>query len=213
MDLVGSFVGADGLKIVCVAHRGVIKGNSVWIRSAFDTPAAAFERAQELVEEWSPSNHPDALSVIGEFVVPPPDGEATRDFQTLHFDFGLPVHPQRNQDVARYTALLIPRSVCGVTAVTRLVSLRGLLGQRGWPERATLLGNLISYGESHGAWDEADGYSEGSLARLVEAAAGSPRLPSVKSTPGFLRRVMAARIWSGFGVAAVTTICMRSNQR
>jgi hypothetical protein len=66
------------------------------------------------------------------------------------------------------------------------VSLRALLGQRGWPERATLLGNLISYGESHGAWDDADGYSEGSLARLVEAAAGTRRLPSVKSTPGFL---------------------------
>jgi hypothetical protein len=162
------------------------EGNFVWIRSAFETPAAAFERAQELVEEWSPSNHPDALTVIGEFVLPPPDGEATRDFQTLHFDFGLPVHPQRNQDVARYTALFIPRSVCGVTAVTRLVSLRTLLRQRKWPDRATLLGNLISYGESHGAWDEADGYSEGSLARLVEAAAGSPRLPSVKSTPGFL---------------------------
>ena len=40
--------------------------------------------------------------------------------------------------------------------------------------------------ESHGAWDDADGYSEGSLGRVVEAAAGAPRLPSVKSTPGFL---------------------------
>ncbi len=34
--------------------------------------------------------------------------------------------------------------------------------------------------------DDADGYSEGSLARVAEAAAGAPRLPSVKSTPGFL---------------------------
>jgi hypothetical protein len=158
----------------------------VWIRSAFATPTAAFDRAQELVEECSASNHHNAPSVIGEFVLPSPDGEATRDFQTLHFDFGLPVHPQRDQDVARYTALFIPPSVCGVTAVTRLVSLRALLGQREWPERTTLLGNLVAYGESHGAWDDADGYSEGSLARLVEAAADSRRLPSVKSTPGFL---------------------------
>ena len=35
--------------------------------------------------------------------------------------------------------------------------------ERGWPERATLLGNLISYGESRGAWDDADGYPEGGL--------------------------------------------------
>jgi hypothetical protein len=171
---------------VTTASCALEQGGFVWIRSAFGTPAAAFESAQELIEECSESNHHEALGVIGEFVLPPPDGEATRDFQTLHFDFGLPVHPVRRQDVARYTALFVPPSVCGVTAVTRLVSLSALLGQRGWPERATLLGNLISYGESHGAWDDADGYSEGSLARLVEAAAGTPRLPSVKSTPGFL---------------------------
>jgi hypothetical protein len=70
--------------------------------------------------------------------------------------------------------------------VTRLVPLEALLGQRRWPDRATLLDNLIAYGESHGAWDDADGYCEGSLGRVVEAAAGAPRLPSVKSTPGFL---------------------------
>ncbi|MGN6167375.1 MAG: hypothetical protein ACTHQQ_04275, partial [Solirubrobacteraceae bacterium] len=48
------------------------------------------------------------------------------------------------------------------------------------------LENLMAYGESHGAWDDAEGYCEGSLGRLAEAAAGAPRLPSVKSTPGFL---------------------------
>jgi hypothetical protein len=90
----------------------------------------------------------------------PPGSREWRDFQALHFDFGLPVHPQREQEVARYTALFVPRSACGVTAVTRLVSLRALLGQHGRPERTTLLRNLISYGESHGAWDDADGYSE-----------------------------------------------------
>ncbi len=49
-----------------------------------------------------------------------------------------------------------------------------------------LLENLVAYGESHGAWDDADGYCEGSLARVLEAAVGAPRLPSVKSTTGFL---------------------------
>lgn len=157
----------------------------VWIQSAFASPAAAFASSQELIEEYIGSNG-EALGAIGEFIVPPPDGEATRDFQTLHFDFGLPLRPLREQDVARFTALSIPRSAVGVTAVTRLVALRTLLSQRRWPDRSTLLGNLIAYGESHGAWDDADGYCEGSLARVVEAAASSPRLPSVKSTPGFL---------------------------
>jgi Taurine catabolism dioxygenase TauD, TfdA family len=158
----------------------------VWIRSAFATPAAAFSKSQELIEECATPHRHGVLSVIGDFILPPPDGEATRDFQTLHFDFGLPLHPQRDQDVARYTALTVPCSAVGVTAVTRLVPLQALLGQRRWPDRATRLANLIAYGKSHGAWDDADGYAEGSLARVVEGAAAMPRLPSVKSTPGFL---------------------------
>jgi hypothetical protein len=158
----------------------------VWIRSAFSTPAAAFAQSQELIDVCTASNGGGALSVIGDFILPPRDGNPTGDFQTLHFDFGVPVRPLRDQDVARYTALFIARSAVGVTAATRLVSLDALLGQRRWPDRATLLDNLVAYGKSHGAWDDADGYCEGSLGRVVEAAAGAPRLPSVKSTPGFL---------------------------
>ncbi len=158
----------------------------VWIRSAAETPTAAFARSQELIEECAVSSAQFGLSVIGDFILPPLSGEATRDFQTLHFDFGVPLRPLREQDVARYTALYIPRSVARVMAVTRLVPLDTLLAQRLWPNQATLLKNLIAYGESHGAWDDADGYCEGSLARVVEGAAGAPRLPSVKATPGFL---------------------------
>ncbi len=158
----------------------------VWIRSALASPAAAFTASQKLIDACVASTGDDALSVIGDFILPPPDGEETRDFQTLHFDFGVPLRPLRDQDVARYTALFIPRSAVRVSAVTRLVPLNALLGQRRWPDRGTLLENLIAYGESHGAWDDADGYCEGSLARVVEAAANAPRLPSVKSTPDFL---------------------------
>ena len=65
--------------------------------------------------------------------------------------------------------------------------LSGLLGQRRWPPSAELLAGLIAYGKTHGAWDDARGYVEGSLARVVEAAAGgSPRLASVKLEPDFL---------------------------
>lgn len=167
-------------------RSALLKAGFVWIRSAFASPAAAFAKAQALIEDYGTSSADGALRVIGDFILPPPDGEATRDFQTLHFDFGLPLNPRRDMDVARYTALYIPRSAGRVTAVTRLVPLDALLQQRRWPGRAAILDNLVAYGKSHGAWDDADGYSEGSLARVVEAAAGTPRLPSVKSTPGFL---------------------------
>jgi hypothetical protein len=158
----------------------------VWIRSTLATPAEAFAKAKELIDECTASNGQEALGVIGDFILAPLAGKATRDFQTLHFDFGVPLCPVRGRDVARYTALFIARSAVGVAAVTRLVPLDALLGQRRWPDRATLRANLAAYGESHGAWDDADGYSEGSLGRIVEAVAGAPRLPSVKSTPGFL---------------------------
>ena len=96
----------------------------VWIRSALPSAAAAFAKAQELVSECAALDGHDELSVIGNFILPPPGGPPTRDFQTLHFDFGIPLRPLRDQDVARYTALFIPHSAVGVTAMTRLVPLR-----------------------------------------------------------------------------------------
>jgi hypothetical protein len=159
----------------------------VWIRSAFPSSEEAFDAARTLIEPCCAANGLAELAVIGDFVLPPIDGQPTREFQTLHFDFGLPLDPKLDQDVARYTALYIPRSVRSVSAVTRLVPLAGLLSQRTWPPFAELLDGLIAYGRTHGAWDDARGYVEGSLARVVEgAAASSPRLPSVKADPGFL---------------------------
>ena len=168
------------------AYSALREPGFVWIRSAFATPAEAFAVSEELIDECTAANGREALSVIGDFILAPCDGRATRDFQTLHFDFGVPVRPRRDQDVALYTALFIPPSSVGVTAATRLVPLDALLSQRPWADPVTLLENLMAYGESHGAWDDGEGYCEGSLGRLVEAAAGAPRLPSVKSTPGFL---------------------------
>lgn len=168
------------------AASALAESGFVWIQSAFGTSTEAFATASDLIGARTAADGEDPLSVIGDFILPAPDGAPSREFQTLHFDFGVPLRPLRDQDVGRYTALFVPPSAAPVTAVTRLVALDALLGQRDWPQRATLLGNLEAYGESHGAWDDKDGYTEGSLARVVEAAAGVPRLPSVKSTPGFL---------------------------
>ncbi len=152
------------------------------MRSALPSAAAAFARAQELVEECAALDGHDELSVIGDFILPPPDGEPTRDFQTLDFDFGIPLRPLRDQDVARYTALFIPHFAVGVTAMTRLVPLSALLGQRSWPNQATLLNNIVAYGNSHGAWDDADGYWEGSRDVLSRRRPAS-RASRASSTP------------------------------
>jgi len=148
----------------------------------------ANEVAHALVEAcWREHRRPP-LSVIGDFVVPPLGSGDSREFQTLHFDFGLPLDPKVEQEVARFTALYVPINVAEVRAVTRLVPLIPLLAQRSWPPPEELVERLIAYGRSHGAWDDARGYVEGSLARIVEAAAAQcpPLLPSVKVEPGFL---------------------------
>ena len=161
----------------------------VGIGGPFQTSDTAFDAASALVEECRLERGLPPLSIIGNFVIPPLDGVATRDFQTLHFDFGLPLDPKIAQDVARYTALYVPADTADAQAATRLVPLVALLGQRTWPPPIELVERLTSYGRTHGAWDDDLGYTEGSLARIIEAAAtssGSPILPSVKVEPDFL---------------------------
>ena len=150
-------------------------------------PDDAFALAGGVVERCFAAEGFGRLEVIGDFILPPHGGQETRDFQTLHFDFGLPLDPRVDWDVARYTALFIPAGAARVSTVTRLVPLAVLLAQRTWPSRPELVRRLAGYGRTHGAWDDASGYVEGSLARLVEAAAGTaPLLPSVKADPAFL---------------------------
>ncbi len=160
---------------------------STTIDGPFASAQAAFDSVAGLLRELPTDPGFPPLEVIGEFVIPPAPGPPSRDFQTLHFDFGLPLDPVHSADVARFTALHVELGTAPSRARTRLVPLRPLLAQGTWPERRELLARLTAYGETHGAFDETPGYTEGSLARIVEAAAGGePRLPSVKTTPGFL---------------------------
>jgi hypothetical protein len=158
----------------------------VWLRDGRADPPDAFETARALIEARCAADGLAPLSLVGDFVLPAPDGQPSRDFQTLHFDFGVPLDPKVEADVGLYTALHIPPGFGPVSAVTRLVPLAALLSQREWPSRTELLDRLAAYGETHGAWNDDHGYVEGSLARIVEAAAGAPALPSVKLEPGFL---------------------------
>jgi hypothetical protein len=147
------------------------------------TAEAAFDLAERLVTASAGRR----LDVVGQYVVPPPGDPPTRPFQTLHVDFGLPLVPVRPRDIATHTALHVPPDAPTEGAATLLVPLDDLLGQRSWPERDELVRRLETYGRTHGAWDDREGYVEGSLARLLEAADGGPALlPSVKEDPGFL---------------------------
>ena len=156
-----------------------------WMRGLADMERA-FQTAQALVEARRAGDGAAPPRLLGEFVLPPPNGQTSRDFQTLHFDFGVPLDPKLERDVGCYTALHIPKAIGRVSAVTRLVPLAALLRQREWPSQTELLERLATYGRTHGAWNDDHGYTEGSLARVVEAAAGAPALPSVKLEPGFL---------------------------
>lgn len=157
-----------------------------WVRGDLLDAEEAFELAHGLVDARCAADGGAAIRLVGDFVLPPPDGQNSRDFQTLHFDFGVPLDPKVEQDVGRYTALYIPKGFGQVSAVTRLVPLAPLLGQRAWPSQSELLARLVAYGRTHGAWNDDQGYVEGSLARVVEAAAGVPALPSVKVDADFL---------------------------
>jgi hypothetical protein len=165
-----------------------LRDRGLWVaEGGFETCEEAFQTAFGVVSARCAADGIEPPSIIGDFVIPPPDRAVSRDFQTLHFDFGLPLDPKVAQDVARYTALHVPRGAVDVSAITRLVPLVSLLEQRDWPRRSAVLDRFAVYGRTHGAWDDSRGYSEGSLARVIEAAAaGAPLLPSVKSDPDFL---------------------------
>jgi hypothetical protein len=169
------------------APAQILAENGFWYgKGKFARPEAALVAAREVVETWPEGDGLGAPELIGEFVLPPPDGSTSRDFQTLHFDFGLPLVPPVAADVARLTALHVPVGRRDVAAFTRLVPLGVLLAQREWPPPAELVERFRAYGATHGARDDR-GYIEGSLARIIEAAAGGvPTLPSVKTAPEFL---------------------------
>jgi hypothetical protein len=166
-------------------HEALGTQGFVHITRPFAQLDDAWSAARELVDVAATID--DSLVVLGDFVIPPLDGSPSRDFQTLHFDFGLPLAPAVPVDVARYTALHVPADTLSSDAVTRLVPLDALLAGARWPNRQEMVQRFAAYGNSHGARDVAAGYVEGSLARIVEAVlCQTPVLPSVRTHPEFL---------------------------
>ena len=90
-----------------------------------------------------------SFDVIGEFVLAPPDGPASRSFQTLHIDFGVPLIATRAADVARFAAVHVAADARLTRAWTRLVAFAPLLAERRWPDHDQLIDRFAAYGHTH----------------------------------------------------------------
>jgi hypothetical protein len=159
-----------------LAERGVARVPGRW-----PDQAAAWRTALRITERARGLDRLCAglpgLEVVGEFTGPPP-GAVQRDFQALHFDFGLPKLAGPPVAVSRFTALYLDGHRAGSGSATRIVPLRPLLSQRPWPARAVLAERLCR--------DADDGaLVEGILARIIEAADQSRDLPD-RHADGFL---------------------------
>lgn len=159
-----------------LAERGVARVPGRW-----PDKAAAWRQALRITE-CARGRDPlcaglPGLEVVGEFTVPPP-GTVQRDFQALHFDFGVPKLAGPPVAISRFTALYLDGHRRGSGAATRIVQLRLLLGQRPWPTRA-VLAERLRRDAGDGAW------VEGILARIIEAADQSRDLPD-RNAGGFL---------------------------
>jgi hypothetical protein len=172
-------VASSGLADASCCARELLDRGFVCSRGGHAEKPDAWRYAREVFAAAAEGDHIGSdmprLEVVGEFTVPPA-GALRRDFQTLHVDFGLPIDAYEALDIARFTALYVDSRHPLTTAVTRVVPLRALLGQRGWPERHRLLANLRRYGRSGGR--SGASYVEGVFARLVEAADDCSTLPS-----------------------------------
>ncbi len=159
-----------------LVERGVARVPGCWPdhAAAWNTAlqVAALARALDPLCAGLPG-----LEVVGEFTLPPP-GTVQRDFQALHFDFGVPRLAGPPVAVSRFTALYLDGQRTGSGAATRITPLRPLLRQRPWPARAVLADRLCR--------DAGDGaLVEGIFARIIEAADLSGDLPD-PSADGFL---------------------------
>lgn len=122
-------------------------------RGPFSNLEEASAAARRIMKDMALEGPCSALEVIGRFVVPPLEVPQRRDFQTMHFDFGLPLGLGRPVDLARCTALYMPAELAPSAALTRFVMLDALLDQRRWAPREVLLARFVAYGASHGAWE------------------------------------------------------------
>ena len=160
-----------------VLSAGFVRVSSPWdsVELAWSYARAVFQEAarRDAIAAGMPP-----LRVVGEFTVPARNTRQ-RDFQALHLDFGIPLAPDRPVDVARFTALYIDPDRASTSAVTRIVSLPSLLGQRAWVAPERLLQRLARYRDANANDCAQTGaaYVEGIFARLVEAADGSQTLP------------------------------------
>src|SRR3954463_850304 len=118
----------------------------VCLRGGAPAKRAAWAVAREVFDSAAPVGRSaldmPRLETVGEFTIPPV-GAIRREYQTLHIDFGVPIDGCEALDVARFTALYVDSRQPSTTALTRVVPLRALLGQRRWPGRHALVAKWL----------------------------------------------------------------------
>ena len=186
----------------------------------FARPQDAWSAARVLVDEAAALGA--RLAVVGDFVIPPPDGPPSRDFQTLHFDFGLPLAPVAPADVARFTALHVAIDAVPGDAVTRLVPLRSLLAGGPWPNHDGWSGGLpctetaMERGTTPPATSRAvwRGLSRPRWGRrpLCRASKKSPNFSAGPSSPLSLRRRPSSRNAASVLDIVGTEVCLRPGE-
>lgn len=63
----------------------------IWIKGPFVQIDDVWSEARRVVDRVTAGEAP--LAILGDFVIPQPGGPPSRDFQTLHFDFGPAARP------------------------------------------------------------------------------------------------------------------------
>jgi hypothetical protein len=103
----GAATSAACRNIVVHDSRGELVSHGLTrVTGPFATPEDAWQCAGGFIGAVDAIDAP--IEVIGNFVIPPLDSAPSRNFQTLHFDFGVPLIPVAPADVARFTALHVP---------------------------------------------------------------------------------------------------------
>ena len=76
--------------------------------------------------------------------VPPREGPPSRDFPTLHFDFGVPLVPAVSAAVTRLTVRHVPATASFAQASRRFAASRPLLSGRAWPGPGELVRRFVA---------------------------------------------------------------------
>lgn len=171
------------------AHR--IAPEFVRVAGLPDADAAereAFQIAVELAERDPLLRQldPSRLVVLQRSRIPPAGSGYASPFLALHFEWGQPLFPTKEETLYLFLALLMPQEEPASGTTTRIVSVERLVGQRSWGDADEVEKRLREYVASHGSswdWDGDTGGRVSCFARIVDALAPEHVLTNFRQVP------------------------------